>query len=161
MYCLNCNNQLSDIQIKRKFKFCCKGCATSFRQAFKDPDISLLKPEIFFYLLGLLWTDGNLSKDNKKLTFSNNDEKLIYLLKPLFCDAKRKIYVQNNNFSLINTNIEAIQKLLFYGLHPSKSYSITYPIQIPQNFNYAFIRGVFDGDGCVYIYLLFIKVRNI
>ncbi len=37
-----------------------------------------------------------------------------------------------------------------YGLHPNKSLTIKFP-KIPKKYLADFIRGYFDGDGCVYL----------
>lgn len=150
MKCLRCNNELLKNQEKRGFKFCCKGCAISFRQSFHDPDIFCLSENILYYIVGFIWSDGNLSASYDKITISNNDNEIINKIKPLFCDVRRKIYFCGKNASIINTNKINISKLMNLGLVPNKSYIINYP-PISENGNSHFIRGIFDGDGCVYV----------
>ena len=41
------------------------------------------------------------------------------------------------------------EKLISFGVVPQKTFRTKYP-SIPSKFNYDFIRGVFDGDGCVW-----------
>ncbi|KKQ34928.1 MAG: intein-containing protein [Candidatus Nomurabacteria bacterium GW2011_GWB1_37_5] len=43
------------------------------------------------------------------------------------------------------------QSLEDLGLYPNKSLTIEFP-QIPNKYLSSFIRGYFDGDGCVYLY---------
>ena len=74
--------------------FCSKACATSYRCSANDPDIFQIKNKhIFYYILGLIVTDGNISKDNKKLTLSLTDKQVIDQLSEYFINSKRrKIY---------------------------------------------------------------------
>lgn len=154
--CKNCNKILTKKQILKKGEFCCKGCATSFRQKAFDPNVFKNEDkDLVFYILGLIWSDGNLNKDLNKISLTLKDLDLIQTLYPHFSDInKRKIYSYNKNgfesHTIINTNKDFIKKLMEYGLIPCKSYDITFP-NIPQSFFYSFIRGVFDGDGSVYI----------
>jgi intein/homing endonuclease len=38
-----------------------------------------------------------------------------------------------------------------YGLHATKSLTIDWPINLDERLEWDFIRGVFDGDGCMYV----------
>lgn len=106
----------------------------------------------------MIITDGNISKDYKKITLSLTDKQIIELLAPLMIDQdKRKIYqykpLKNNSsisYTIINTNKSAIEKLSDLGITPNKTYTQSFP-NIPTEYLYDFLRGVFDGDGCVYI----------
>lgn len=69
--CLNCGKPLTHTQILKGIKCCCKGCATSFRQKAHDPDIFLIEnDDLLYYLLGLIFTDGNLDKYEKRVTLT-------------------------------------------------------------------------------------------
>ena len=111
-----------------------------------------------YYIIGLIITDGNVSKDGRKLTLSLTDENIITLLSKHMIDLnKRKIYQQkpkgknsSKSYSLINTNVSTINKLKELGIIENKTYYQQYP-SIPDDYVYDFIRGIFDGDGCVYI----------
>lgn len=155
--CKNCNKELTKIQIIKGNTFCCKGCATSFRQKANDPNIFEYEDnDLIFYILGLIWSDGNLNKELNKVSLCFKDLDFVKLLYPYFSDIhKHKIYsYKRNGYSshlIINTNSYFIEELISYGLTPNKSYTITYPKNIPEEYSYSFIRGVFDGDGSVYI----------
>lgn len=155
--CLNCGKELTEKQLKRKFLFCSKGCATSFRQASHDPDCSkTLSGENLWYICGLITSDGNISEN--KITISLCDEELIKRIYPIFSDiSKRKIYTyrppnpnHSTSYSIINTNSHFLEFLNHIGIFERKSKNIK-KIEIPKEFESHFIRGVFDGDGSVYI----------
>lgn len=159
--CLNCGKDLTDYQRMRKNTFCCKGCATSFRQKASDLNPFKEENELKYYLLGLIFADGNLSKSQNsyRLSIRLNDLDLISLLYPLFSDtSKRIIYkeeflVKNKlkpSYLIINSNLEAIDICRYFGITERKSLTMLFP-SIPDIFLKDFIRGYFDGDGSVFI----------
>ena len=158
-FCKQCGKELTRIQILKHQKFCSKGCATSFRCAAHDPDVfEMQNKHILYYIIGLLITDGNISSNNKKITLSLTDKDLIETLAPFFIDReKRRIYVSSPKmknaspaYTLINTNSQSIQKLNGMGITSNKTYNTVMP-QIPTPYIYDFLRGVLDGDGCIYV----------
>lgn len=113
---------------------------------------------ILYYILGLIFTDGNISQNNKKLTISLIDKDVIQKLAPYVIDTqKRKVYettpkLKNAStaYTLVNTNTDTIRKLQDFGVGANKTYTINFP-KIDDKYIYDFLRGVFDGDGCVYV----------
>lgn len=107
------------------------------------------------YLLGLLYTDGNISyhqgknKIYKRFSFSQTDKQFFYKVCDLF-SFSGKTYQDSK--SLCNTmmicNTEMVNDLEKIGLHPRKSFTIEFPQNIPDDCLSHFIRGIFDGDGC-------------
>lgn len=106
------------------------------------------------WVTGMLASDGWLynSKDHKGIGFSGDYGDLLKI-KSIF-DSKQKIrkakgsksYVMNLSNPLL---FDATYKI---GLFPNKSLTMGYP-KIPKGYEFTrhFIRGVFDGDGCVYL----------
>lgn len=156
--CLNCGKPLTHTQISKGIKCCCKGCATSFRQKAHDPDIFLIEnDDLLYYLLGLIFTDGNLDKYEKRITLTLTQKDIIEELYPYFCDTfKRKIYTYQPKFknakmvyTIINTNKKVISKLKEMSLTANNSLTKTFP-NIDRENIYSFIRGIFDADGCIF-----------
>lgn len=148
-------------QIGKRGCCCSRRCGfiyQSKQKAANDPDIFELGSDTKYYLLGLLFTDGNLNKSKDKITLSLIDEELIKKLYVIFSDTnKRKIYKQNDNnenhsetYTIINTNKNTISKLLEIGLTSNKSLSLEFPEIAKENDKISFIRGIFDGDGSIY-----------
>lgn len=110
-----------------------------------------------YYILGLIFTDGNLNKGENKITLSLTQKDVIEKIYPYFCSKSRKIYEYKpkyknakNIYTIINTNKNAILKLKELSLTPNNSLTKKFP-NIPNDWIYSFIRGVFDGNGCIFI----------
>ncbi len=110
----------------------------------------------FAYAIGLIATDGNLSRDGRHISFVSKDkEQILNFLKGL----KVKIYIGksysgysgNSAFRVQFSNISFYQFLLSIGLTPAKSKTIG-ALKIPDKYFFDFLRGCFDGDGTIYSY---------
>lgn len=109
------------------------------------------------YAIGLLTTDGNLSKDSRHIDFTSKDFELVEHL--------RRCLQLKNKISKKTRGGEKIKKyyrvqfgdVLFYkfligiGLSPAKS-KILNSLDIPEKYFFDFLRGHFDGDGTFYSY---------
>jgi len=155
--CLNCGQEFEVLKKRKTQKFCTKGCATSYRQRIDDPNYMEGDKELHYYMLGLIITDGCVSKQENKqerMTLRTSDKELAEMLHPLIC-PERKLYKNKPlkeehqvSYALINTNEEALTTLKSYGIEPAKSYSAEFP-KIPAEYMHHFLRGVIDGDGWV------------
>lgn len=109
------------------------------------------------YVLGFFTADGNMSPHSnggRYIEFTSCDKELIekirYLMKS---DHKISDRVRSNS----QKNIYRIQigssvlyeDLISLGLTPNKSLTIKFP-DISPRYLRDFVRGCFDGDGCVY-----------
>ncbi len=111
----------------------------------------------FAYAIGLLVTDGSLSKDGRHIDFTSKDRIMVTLFK--------KCLGLNNKIGRKTRGKEKIKKyfrvqcgdtnfykfLLSIGLTPRKSKTIQ-AIRIPKKYFFDFLRGHFDGDGTFYSY---------
>ena len=103
------------------------------------------------YLLGFWTADGWLGSKNYQVGFNNNELELIKLCKKLL-DSEHKIYEINQN-GIINYRLPISSKILHstlinLGFNANKSHTAKY-LNIPKELDSHFIRGVFDGDGCI------------
>lgn len=154
--CKNCGTPLSKTQIGKRGSFCSKACATSFRCKAWDPDFFTSDIKVVSYLIGLLFTDGNLNKEKTRLTLSLTEKTVIEQLFPYFSDTeKRKIYKYQPSgnvkplYTILNSNIISIEKMQNIGMAPCNSANKPFPDLSELNLH-DFLRGVFDGDGCIY-----------
>ena len=155
--CVNCGKPLTKTQISKKNTYCSSACATSYRCRANDPDFFLVEKHILSYTLGLLFTDENLNKEKTRLTLSLTEKNIIEKLYPYFFNTqKRKIYSYkpsgNSNiiYTIINSNTTSINNIINLGM--TLHNTITKPFPDIKNLILSdFIRGIFDGDGCVYI----------
>lgn len=110
----------------------------------------------FAYALGLLATDGNLSKDGRHLDFTSNDiEQLDNFIECL--GIKIKISYKISGFTHKKSPHIQFGDVIFYkflvalGFTPAKSKTIGI-IKIPGKYFFDFLRGSLDGDGTFYSY---------
>lgn len=122
------------------------------------------------YVLGFIYADGaiidsRISSRTCYLLLSNNDSNLLYQIRNALSSdhkfdyrpaAKRdfgigKTYLCKPSYRLRIGNKAIYTDLLSYGLRPKKSLTIELPV-IPKKYFSFFLRGYFDGDGCVNTY---------
>ncbi|MBU4274699.1 hypothetical protein KKE19_02695 [Patescibacteria group bacterium] len=102
------------------------------------------------YLLGLIFSDGNISSKKYYTNISSKDQELIEMCKKLL-DTNRPIYHYKNSFSLLFGNQKIHESLKKHGVLERKSWKDYSLPSIPKNLWWHFIRGFFDGDGSFYI----------
>jgi len=110
------------------------------------------------YVVGLITTDGNLSKDNRHITMTSSDIEQIKTFKKCL-NLSNKIgntspsrWSKKPCYRIQFGNIQFYQWLLKIGLSPAKSHIIGV-IEIPDKYFRDFLRGHLDGDGSVYTYI--------
>ncbi len=117
-------------------------------------DLKIVKPEHLWYVVGLIATDGNLSKDGRHIILTSKDLSLLEdLKKALFIDVKigRKASGSNQEkkYGILQFSDVAFYKfLLSIGLEAKKSL-ILGPIDVPKAYFGDFLRGIIDGDGSI------------
>lgn len=123
------------------------------------------------YVLGLLFADGNLldSRISSRTCYfglTSKDLTLIHDIKSIL-NSKHRIYEKPAGWMKIRDKTYFHQKvyrlrigskkmcsdLLLLGLTPNKSLSMKMP-DVPEPFYGYFLRGYFDGDGCVNVHIL-------
>lgn len=111
----------------------------------------------FAYAIGLLVTDGNLSPDNRHITFTSKDLELI-------CKFQKSLKI-NFHIGRKSSGFQGYKKhyvvqigdVLFYrfllsiGLMPRKT-KIIEAVKIPDKYFLDFLRGHLDGDGSFHSY---------
>jgi len=107
------------------------------------------------YCIGLIATDGSLSKDGRHIEFISKDRDLV----ETFCrclgirnriGSKVSGYKKNSlAFRVQFGDVAFYRWLLGLGLTPNKSLTIG-ELKIPDEFFFDFLRGSFDGDGTIY-----------
>lgn len=106
------------------------------------------------YWLGVLYADGCVSKKNNSLRFSSIDKEWIEAYKK---DLEYNGPINIEHHSKFNKNIykvtiysdKLVDSLVSYGCVERKSLVLEFP-DLPESLIPHFIRGYFDGDGCVY-----------
>lgn len=118
------------------------------------------------YVLGFIYADGAVEDCRESsrtcyLQLSNNDldllndiskvmssEKTVQIRKPRIIKITGKEYWCKTSYAIRIGNIKIYEDLIGLGLCPRKSLTINLP-KIPEQFFQYFLRGNFDGDGCI------------
>lgn len=107
------------------------------------------------YAIGLIATDGSLSKDGLCVDLTSKDrEQLENFSKCLgkdFYIGKKKSSLGKTSFRIQFKNKLFYEFLISIGLTPKKSLTLG-SLQIPHVYFFDFLRGCFDGDGTFYSY---------
>ena len=110
---------------------------------------------MFAYAVGLLVTDGSLSKDGRHLDISSVDleqlENFSLCLGRQFNIGIKKSGAGRRCYRIQFSDVSLYRFLQKIGFTPHKSKTIG-PIIIPNKFFFDFLRGHFDGDGTIYSY---------
>lgn len=111
------------------------------------------------YLLGLIETDGNIRLSNNEINITQHKDYYLYI-KAIMSYVLGSINETNdrNCKKLYCFSNEAVNDLINIGIVENKTYkqtdedSIKLINAIPKEFYPSFIRGIFDGDGCIGFY---------
>lgn len=111
------------------------------------------------YLLGLIETDGNIRLSNNEINITQHKDYYLYI-KAIMSYVLGNINETNdrNCKKLYCFSNEAVNDLINIGIVENKTYkqtdedSIKLINAIPKEFYPSFIRGIFDGDGCIGFY---------
>lgn len=123
----------------------------------KNKNYSIKWTPDFAYAIGLLTTDGNLSKDGRHLEFNSKDIQLVKTFKKCMNLFDVKIGTKSSGSTdkkyprIQFSNIKLYKWLLKIGLSPNKSKIIS-KLKIPRKYFSDFLRGCFDGDGTIFSY---------
>lgn len=106
------------------------------------------------YAIGLLATDGNLSKDGRHLTVTSADPDLLEVLR--VCLALQANVRQDGPrgrcYRVQWSDRRFYRWVESLGLSPAKSRSLG-PLAIPDQYFADFARGCIDGDGSIVVYV--------
>lgn len=107
------------------------------------------------YILGLIFTDGNIAWDTQKgyysmtITASEKDKNNLERIRNILESTKPLLYSpKTRSYRLIVNNKILCKKLMQLGVIPRKSLVVRFP-DISRKHIRHFIRGVIDGDGNV------------
>ncbi len=132
-----------------------------YQNNFKHDYFKQINTSSKAYFLGFLLTDGNVHtyntlkrQDKIQIGLKYEDKYILDILKnELNSDNKISEYHKNNRdecyFSVASN--EMAKDLSQYGIVPNKTFLINKLPSIPKEFIPDLIRGIFDGDGTVFI----------
>ena len=140
------------------------------RKYYLDEDFfSEINTDSKAYWLGFLFADGYISKQydksgkekggNIELCLQAQDKyhiaNFLHDIKSTAPITDKIVKLNGNEYKACRTKVSSIKMvndLVSHGCIPKKSLILTEPIDIPDELVQHFIRGYFDGDGCVAFY---------
>jgi hypothetical protein len=172
--CLNCESLLCN----KINNFCKPPSYCRYEYQLKQRDLKAYnilsnKDSNFYYLIGLICTDGTLRypKNNRlknigysfSISVNINDIETIYSLQNLF--GGKTIIRKDNTINWYISNKKFVEYLLnVVGLISNKTYSLNVSKwfeNLEQEFKLDFLRGVIDGDGSIKIFNKHFRTFNI
>lgn len=106
------------------------------------------------YLLGFLYADGCIFKNYINIRLGAKDREHLLVLRDLFYPTVDRplYYIKSTNAYHLQVSSKLIvDRLRSLGCTERKSLTITFP-DFLNNIQYQhFLRGYFDGDGCIYV----------
>lgn len=131
----------------------------NYKIIFNDSVFEKIDSNEKAYWLGLLMADGQVQNKKQsskilRIDLENTDAYIIYKFADfLNLDHKRiKSYINNNDtkFSrLVVPSDKICQDLEKFGIIPNKTFTCLWPYLLEEKYFSHFIRGYFDGDGCI------------
>ena len=149
--CECCHKEFTTKRGHNNQRFCSKSCAVSSR--FEE-DEGLFRDDIEDYIqkyiLGLIITDGCITKNGQKfvICISLKDKEMIEQIRNIVCKTKKVYKDGNNGYQVKWRNSNDISYLSKLNIVQRKTYTVGVPY-FEHNMGHL-IRGLFDGDGCVY-----------
>ena len=129
------------------------------KNAFTQPIKKVNKNGNLSELIGIMLGDGNLFKNQIKISFDRRHNNYISYVRNLFkavfgIDLRLKLTKNTNQANLYCYNKFVAQRLIDFGLsrgHKIKN-NVGIPNWIKQNQNYSrrCLKGLIDTDGCIY-----------
>jgi hypothetical protein len=159
------NNGIPRIILRKKYKICHQSLynyiAKDVREIHTRSDSTLIHnyfskidSEIKAYWLGFIFADGNISQKKYGYVFrigvAMKDKEHI---QSLFKDELKTSNIPwtDKNTNVIHFNVHSKQlyeDLKALGCIPAKTLKLKFP-NLPKKYLHHFIRGYFDGDGCI------------
>lgn len=113
------------------------------------------------YFLGFLMADGNVSDRGEiKITLSEKDISLLEVFKEAIDGdmpiKKHLVSLKNRKYkcaTLLLSSVKMAEDLMKKGCIPRKTFKLNFPNKdvVPEEYIHHFMRGYFDGDGCMCI----------
>jgi hypothetical protein len=119
------------------------------------------------YVLGFFAADGNMIKNRRGahfVSFYSTDEELLEMVRGVMGSTHKigfRIYPPpwKIGYKIQIGSKQLFNDLIGLGMTPNKSLTLKFP-DIPAEFFPHFVRGYFDGDGCIYFKEYFAKDRQ-
>lgn len=135
--------------VLRDFKENLKSCLLRKAKSVNPFAFSDIDTKEKAYWLGFLYADGCISNRGVSLSLKESDVKTLQDFKT-FLNSTHKISYRNKTKSvgISISSWKLVEDLKNLGLYGNKAYRLVLPV-LEEDLYSHFIRGVFDGDGCI------------
>lgn len=160
--CENCGKEYSITEWenrRRDRKFCGLDCFYEHESSFVDENFFAEPNSQMAYVLGLIITDGCLYENHygsERISIKSIDKDMLDMVKTMM-KSEYSIYncgktsAGNNCWRIEIANQKIVDDVKKWGITPRKTFTTQFP-PLPKKYHADFVRGVFDGDGGVYLY---------
>lgn len=140
-------------------KYCSTDCFKESQRSKINSDFFTKPAPEMAYVLGVFMSDGYLTKKtsgNLFLCLKLNDKDLLEKIKDLMgfegsvCGAGLA-QAGNQSYKIEISDPKIISDVQKWGIVERKTLTAKFPTELPQEYWRDFIRGIFDGDGCVHL----------
>jgi hypothetical protein len=109
------------------------------------------------WILGFIGADGSNNPSTNSLVFhlAIKDEEILTQIKEELSSEHNLFYLVKKDtgrkYVILSIASRKMSKdLIRQGIIPNKTLQYSFPTQLPKNLYRHFLRGYFDGDGCIY-----------
>jgi intein/homing endonuclease len=109
------------------------------------------------YILGFIYADGCNTRSGLQIGIQENDKEVLDFIKKELGISNELRYIKpykdtwKAKWELSVKSIDLSKSLTNVGCPPAKSLILEFPSFIPDDLMSHFIRGYFDGDGCLFV----------
>lgn len=122
------------------------------RYKFNEDYFETIDTEDKAYFLGFIVADGSVNSKSNVIQITQKEPDILYEFKRYIKYEGDLIKSKTRDvFDIKISSSKMKSDLLKLGISPNKTMSVNYPL-IPENLQNHFMRGVFDGDGCISIH---------
>jgi len=107
------------------------------------------------YILGFIMADGSINPEQRAVSIRlhHRDKEVLDFIKSEICPDKPLYIIKEHGWSakqlfLLLSSVKMMNDLVRLGCVPNKTFKLKFP-NIRVKYQSHFIRGYFDGDGCI------------
>jgi len=122
------------------------------KYSFNEDYFEKIDTEDKAYFLGFIVADGNINSKTNAITIIQKETSILNTFKKCIDSDCKISTTKSRDVSTITVSSKKMKDDLYnLGINPNKTMIVKYP-NIPKNLEHHFMRGVFDGDGCISIH---------
>lgn len=122
------------------------------KYSFNEDYFEKIDTEDKAYFLGFIVADGNINSKTNAITIIQKETSILNTFKKCIDSDCKISTTKSRDVSTITISSKKMKDDLYnLGINSNKTMIVKYP-NIPKDLEHHFMRGVFDGDGCISIH---------